>query len=253
MAFITLREHRLEYTLIRVAEEAPTLVFLHEGLGSLAMWRDFPGQVAAATGCNALVYSRRGYGQSDSLPGPRQASYLHEEALEVLPGLLDQLQITRPILFGHSDGGSIALLHAAAAAQPPEAVIVLAPHVRVEAVTLQGVAEARQAFETTDFREKLGRYHADLQSAFWRWVEIWQHPDMRHWNIETYLPAISCPVLAIQGTQDTFGTMAQVERIQALARHVALIRLEGCSHWPHRDQPQAVIAAVQRFIASCQP
>lgn len=253
MAFVTLREHRLEYTLIGAAREAPTLVFLHEGLGSLAMWRDFPAQVAAATGCNALVYSRRGYGQSDPLPGPRQASYLHEEALEVLPALLDRLHISRPILFGHSDGGSIALLHAAAAPQPPAAVIVLAPHVRVEAVTLQGVADARRAFEATDFSEKLGRYHADLNSAFWRWVEIWQHPEMRQWNIEAYLPAISCPVLAIQGTQDTFGTMAQIERIQALAHHVELVRLEGCSHWPHRDLPQAVIAATQRFIASCQP
>ncbi len=249
MAFVDAGGHRLEYERIDVGGRLrPALVLLHEGLGSVAMWRDFPSRLAHATGCDALVYSRYGYGKSDPLTAPREVRYMHDEALSVLPELLDELAIARPILVGHSDGGSIALIHAGTRIRPVAAVVTLAAHVLVEDISVQSIAAAKVAYETTDLRTKLARYHADVESAFWGWNRIWLHPEFRAWNIEAYLPAIACPVLAIQGEDDEYGTMEQMRRIGALVPDVELLELEDCRHSPHKDQPQTTLDAITRFV-----
>jgi pimeloyl-ACP methyl ester carboxylesterase len=248
MPFVDAGGHRLEYERIDMAGAArPTLVLLHEGLGSVAMWRDFPSRLVHATGCDVLVYSRYGYGNSGRLTAPREVRYMHDEALVTLPELLDELGIARPILVGHSDGGSIALIHAGAQARPV-AVVTLAAHVLVEDIAVASIAAAKTAYETTDLRAKLARYHADVDSTFWGWNRIWLHPDFRAWNIEEYLPRITCPVLAIQGNDDEYGTMEQMRRIGAQVPDVDLVELEDCRHSPHRDQPEAVLDAITRFV-----
>jgi len=249
MPFVTVCSHRIEYERIGTAcAHRPTLVFLHEGLGSIARWRDFPDRVAQATNCDAVVYSRYGYGNSDPLAEPRTVRYMHDEALIALPEFLDRLSIERPILIGHSDGGSIALIHTGAAARPVTAVITLAAHVLVEDVSVASITAAKTAYETTDLRARLARHHADVDSAFLGWNRIWLAPEFRGWNIEEYLPRIACPVLAIQGEDDEYGTMAQMRRIGARVADVRLLELEDCRHSPHRDQPEAVLAAVTRFV-----
>jgi pimeloyl-ACP methyl ester carboxylesterase len=242
--------HRVEYQLIPgTRPAAPTLVFLHEGLGSIAMWRDFPQQVAAATGCPALVYSRYGYGRSDPLAAPRRPDYLHVEALRALPQLLDRLGIARPLLFGHSDGASIALIHAGAAGRPVAGVIAMAPHVMVEEVALAGIRATVSIYEgPTGFRERLARYHDDVDSAFRGWSDIWLDAAFRDWSIEEFLPRIAVPVLAIQGHDDEYGTMEQIDRIARGATDVETLKLADCRHSPQRDQPVAVIAAVADFV-----
>jgi pimeloyl-ACP methyl ester carboxylesterase len=246
--------HRIEYERIGVgAAGRPTIVLLHEGLGSVAMWRDFPGRLAHATGCDALVPSRYGYGNSDPLTAPRGVRYMHDEALVALPELLDALAIERPILVGHSDGGSIALIHAGAGIRPVSAVVTLAAHVLVEDLSVTSIAAAKVAWETTDLRAKLSRYHADVDSAFLGWNRIWLHPDFRAWNIEEYLPGIACPVLAIQGEDDEYGTMEQMRRIGAQVKDADLVSLPDCRHSPHRDQPDAVIEAITRFVDRVVP
>lgn len=247
--FLTVRGRKLEVQRIAGSGRAArTLVFLHEGLGSVAMWRDFPRDAALATGCAAVVYSRYGYGQSEVLREPRGVDYMHVEALEVLPELLARLEIQEPVLVGHSDGASIALIHAAKH-DKVRGLVVMAPHVFVEDISIESIAEARTAFETTDLPQKLSRYHADAARTFRGWNDIWLHPDFRGWNIEDVLPQIHCPMLAIQGFDDEYGTMAQLE---AIARQtggpVELLRLAACRHSPHRDQPIVVIEALSRFV-----
>lgn len=252
MQLLTVHGRQLEYVRLPSAHprpDAPPIVFLHEGLGSLAMWRDFPQRIADATGCEAIVYSRYGYGRSTPLEKPRAVRYMHDEALLALPELLDKLAVERSILFGHSDGGSIALIHAGGAGRPLTGVIAMAPHVMVEDITVKGIAEAEVAWQTTELRQRLGRYHQDVESTFRGWNDIWLHPDFRPWNIESYLPAITCPILAIQGEDDEYATMAQIERIAEQASDVELVKLADCRHSPHKDQPEAVIAAVADFIA----
>jgi len=224
------------------------VVFLHEGLGCLALWKDFPRQLAHAAGCNALVYSRFGHGTSAPLLEPRAPDFMHDEALIVLPSLLDQLDVQQPVLFGHSDGASIALIHAASAARAVRGAVLLAPHVMVEDVCVQSIAAARQTYATTDWRERLGRYHADPDGAFRGWCDIWLDPRFRQWNIEELVARIRCPLLAIQGYDDEYGTMEQIERIARLLPDTELLKLQDCRHSPHRDQPAAVIAAATRFI-----
>jgi pimeloyl-ACP methyl ester carboxylesterase len=249
MPFADIAGRRLEYERIELASTVrPTLVFLHEGLGSVAMWRDFPGRVAHATGCNAVVYSRYGYGNSEPLHEARGVRYMHDEALVALPQLLDALSLSRPILVGHSDGASIALIHAGGAGRPLAGLVLMAPHVLVEQISVTSIDAARVAYETTDLRSKLARYHADVDSAFRGWNQIWLHPDFRQWNIEEYLPRIDCPVLAIQGEDDEYGTMEQLARIERSVRDVECVALADCRHSPHRDQPAAVIDAVTRFV-----
>ena len=250
MAFLHAGGHRLEVRHLAGPDAAaPTLVFLHEGLGCISMWRDFPEQVIAATGCNALVYSRFGYGRSDPIDVPRGTDFMHREALDTLPELLDQFGLERPILFGHSDGGSIALIHAGGAARDVRGVIVMAPHVLVEDLSIRSIEAARVAYETTDLRARLARHHDDPDSAFRGWNDIWLHPDFRAWNIESYLPRIACPVLAIQGVDDEYGTLDQIRRIARGAPDVELLALPDCRHSPHRDQPQAVIDATVRLLS----
>ena len=254
MPFLDLASHRIEYERIKVTPDArSTLVFLHEGLGSTAMWRDFPERVARATQRDAVVYSRYGYGNSDSLTEPRTVRYMHDEALIVLPQLLDRLAIDAPILIGHSDGGSIALIHAGSGARAVGAVVTLAAHVLVEDISVASITAAKTDYETTDLRARLARYHADVDSAFWGWNRIWLAPEFRDWNIEEYLPRIGCPVLSIQGEDDEYGTMEQMRRIATGVRDVELLALENCRHSPHRDQPGAVLAAIGGFVARKVP
>jgi len=244
--FVVVQGRKLEVQ--RIAGSSRTLVFLHEGLGSVAMWRDFPAKAAQATGCSAVVYSRYGYGQSAVLRAAHGVDYMQREALESLPELLAKLEVREPVLVGHSDGGSIALIHAAAYREVA-GVVAMAPHVFVEDLSVASIAEAKTAFQTTDLPQKLGRYHADAAKTFWGWNDIWLHPDFRAWNIEDRLPKISCPVLAIQGFDDEYGTMAQLDAIASQAGGpVELLRLANCRHSPHRDQPAVVIEAMSRFI-----
>jgi pimeloyl-ACP methyl ester carboxylesterase len=250
MAFVTVHGVRLEYQMIDAADgRADTLVLLHEGLGSLVLWRDFPAKLAAATGWRALVYSRQGYGQSDPMPGPRAVGYMHDEARIVLPALLDELRIERPVLIGHSDGGSIALIHAGGTTRPVRGVVTMAAHVFVEDVTVKSIAEAKTAFETTNLGERLGRYHRDAAAAFWGWNDIWLDPAFRAWNIESFLPEIVCPVLAIQGVDDEYGTPAQVEAIiRGVGGPARELLLPSCRHSPHRDQEAATTQAIVGFV-----
>lgn len=249
--FLTAGGHRLEYALLQPEDAiagAPTLVFLHEGLGSLALWKRFPGEVVAATGCPALVYSRYGYGKSEKLEAPRAVDYMHREALDVLPEVLDQLDIAAPILIGHSDGASIALIHAGSGKRPVRGVVAMAPHVFVEDVTVASIAEAGTAYATTDLPERLGRFHDDVESTFRGWNDIWLHPDFRRWNIEDYLADIRCPVLLIQGEDDQYGTRAQVDAIAAqVSGPVELLMLPACAHSPHQQQKDATLAAIASF------
>jgi pimeloyl-ACP methyl ester carboxylesterase len=227
---------------------APELVFLHEGLGSISHWKDFPARVATATGCPVTVYSRYGSGNSDLLAEPRGVTYMHDEALRSLPDLLSQLQIENPILIGHSDGASITLIYSGAH-DCMRGLVLLAPHVFVEDLSVASIAAAKASFETTNLAEKLARHHRDAGRTFWGWNNIWLHPDFRRWNIEEYLPRITCPILAIQGLDDQYGTMAHV---QAIARQsggpVEILSLAECRHSPQRDQLEATLAAIAGFV-----
>lgn len=247
MPFLSAGGHRLEYE--RSDGREPTLVFLHEGLGSIRQWREFPGRVAQATGCGALVYNRYGYGDSDVLTEPRVGvRFMHDEALVALPQLLCALGIEAPILVGHSDGASIALIHAGAG-HAVRALVLMAPHVFVEEICVRSIEQARQTFENTDLHERLGRYHRDPRRTFYLWNDVWLDPEFRRWNIEDYLPGVRAPLLAIQGEDDEYGTLAQLDAIRRrVPGRCELLTLPNCGHAPHRDQPDAVLAAVSRFI-----
>ena len=226
----------------------PAILMLHEGLGCVAMWRHFPERVAAVTGCRVIVWSRAGYGHSQPYAEARTPRYMHREALEGLPALLAEIGVERPLLFGHSDGASIALIFAGAFPEAPLGVIVMAPHEFVEEITLAGISAAREAWTASDLPRKLGRYHADTARVFAEWNETWLSPAFRDWNIEEYLPAIRCPVLAIQGEDDEYATMRQIEVIGERVAGATLLKLPACGHSPHRDQPAAVLGAVDGFV-----
>lgn len=250
MPFLSAGGHRLEYERIDGKRGAPTLVLLHEGLGSVAMWREFPAKLAAASGCPAVVYSRYGYGRSAPLGAPHGVDYMHREALATLPELRQALGLDDVILVGHSDGASIALIHAGSGRWPVHAVVVEAPHVFVEDASIASIAAARDAFATAELRQRLARYHADVDSAFRGWNDVWLRPEFRAWNIENYLPGIRCPVLAIQGADDEYGTLAQLDAIErGVAGPVERLVLAGCRHAPHREQEPATLAAMAGFIA----
>jgi len=241
----------LEYRDIpATAVDRPALVMLHEGLGCVAMWRDFPDKLAATTGCRVVVYSRPGYGSSDPHPQPRQPDYMHREARDVLPAFLAALSIVRPVLLGHSDGGSIALIHAGSFPQAVASIVVMAPHEFIEEETLAGIRTARKYWGSSDWPQKLARYHRDAQRVFHDWNDCWLSPEFRDWNIEDCLPAIRCPVLAIQGEDDEYATMRQIEVIAEKVPGTRLLGLADCGHSPQRDQEAAVLAAIASFISS---
>ncbi len=250
------RRVRIEHRWIAPERSAsPLVVFLHEGLGSLAMWKDFPQRLCDAAGCRGLVYSRPGYGRST----PRAAEeawgldFMHRQAYEVLPALLQALGVDAaaqpPWLFGHSDGGSIALLHAARFASRVAGVIAVAPHIVVEDLSLRSIEQARNAYRDTDLRQRLARYHDDPDSAFWGWNRIWLHPPFRDWSIEAEIEAITCPLLAVQGVDDEYGTLEQIRGIARRVPQTALLELAACGHSPQRDQPERLIAASADFMA----
>jgi pimeloyl-ACP methyl ester carboxylesterase len=227
----------------------PLVVFLHEGLGSLAMWRDFPERLCAAADVRGLVYSRPGYGRSTPRdPGEFwDVDFMHRQAHEVLPALLRALGVDAPPwLFGHSDGGSIALLYAAR--HPTAGAIVLAPHIVVEDLSVASIEQARVAYEGTDLKQRLAKYHDDPDSAFYGWNRIWLHPPFRQWSIEDEIGAIACPLLAVQGIDDEYGTLEQIRGIARRVPQTRLLELADCGHSPHKDQPAAVIDAATTFI-----
>jgi pimeloyl-ACP methyl ester carboxylesterase len=250
MSFAAINGRRIEYAAIPGdTGAAGTLVFLHEGLGSVALWRDFPRKVAARLRAPAVVYSRFGYGSSDGLQGKRTPRFMHDEALGVLPVLLDQLGIERPILVGHSDGASIALIHAAAAGRPVKGLVCLAPHVLVEPVCVQSIAKIRQSYLDTDLRQRLAKYHARVDDAFLGWADIWLAPEFLAWSIEDLTARVDQPLLLIQGRDDEYGTLAQLDRIEALVKGpTRRLVLADCGHSPHRDQEPAVIDAIVAFV-----
>ena len=229
---------------------APTIVFLHEGLGSISLWRDFPHAVVAATGCSALIYSRYGYGQSDMLCEARKPDYMHREALDVLPALLKKSKIENPILFGHSDGASIALIHAGAG-HDVAGIIVEAPHLFVEAISLRGVAQAAESFRRTDLPKKLARHHRDAEKTFWGWHDVWASGKFRDWNIETYVSKIRVPILSIQGEQDDYGSAEQVLAIRnACPSNSTIHLLRNCGHAPHTEQFATTLELLSSFVTS---
>ncbi|GAB4351161.1 MAG: alpha/beta hydrolase [Gammaproteobacteria bacterium] len=250
--FLTVDGVRLEFQRYRAAKSGiPALVFLHEGLGSLSMWKDFPARVADATGCEVLVYSRQGYGRSDPVEVPRPLTYMHDEGLRVLSKVLDAAGLGEVVLVGHSDGGSIALIHAGGVGDPRvRGLILMAPHVFNEPMCVASIREARTAYETTDLREKLQRFHGDnVDCAFWGWNRAWLDPDFMQWNIEEYLDGVRVPVLLIQGEEDQYGSLSQLEAIERQVRGpVERLVLPRCAHSPHRDQPEATLEAIARFI-----
>jgi pimeloyl-ACP methyl ester carboxylesterase len=228
--------------------ELPAIVLLHEGLGCVAMWRDLPHRIAARTGCRTVAWSRAGHGGSEACAAPRGPRYLHEEALERLPEALAALGIARPLLVGHSDGGTIALVYAGAFPAAPAGVVALAPHEFVEEATLAGIRAAREAWERTGLRSRLARHHRDVDRLFAEWSQTWLSPGFRDWSVEEYLPAIRCPVVAIQGEQDEYATMRQVELIAESVPGAGLLKLPGCGHSPHRDRPEAVLDAIAALV-----
>jgi len=246
------REVCIEY--VRIAPgrtDAPLVVFLHEGLGSVAMWKDFPQQLCDAGGYRGLVFSRPAYGRSTPRDEDERwdVDFMHRQAFEVLPAFFEAIGLhEKPWLFGHSDGGSIALLYAARFPDKVAGIVVVAPHIFVEDVTVANIEEARTAYETTDLPQRLGKYHDSADSAFWGWNRIWLHPPFRQWNIEAELAGIRCPVLAIQGIDDEYGTLEQIRGIARRAPQTQRVELADCGHSPHRDQPEKAIVAAVSFI-----
>jgi pimeloyl-ACP methyl ester carboxylesterase len=237
---------RVEVLDLPGAPDRAPLLFLHEGLGSVGLWRGFPERVAAATGRRAVAYSRLGHGASDAPPRPRTPSSMHEEAATVVPALREALGLRAPVLVGHSDGASIALLHAAAA--EVSGLVVLAPHVLVEESGLVAIRAAREAFEDGDLRARLARRHRDPDAAFRGWNDVWLDPAFRAWDLRPELPGIRCPVLAVQGAADPYGTLVHVEAVRDLASGpVELLVLDG-GHSPHLEEPDRVDAAVVGFL-----
>jgi pimeloyl-ACP methyl ester carboxylesterase len=234
---------------LEIAGAEPALVFLHEGLGSIRLWRDFPAKVAAASGRRAVVYDRYGYGASEVLREEKAGvRFMHREGLEVLPDLLSNLSIKKPILVGHSDGASISLIYAGS--HPLAGLVVMAPHVFIEQSNLESIRRIRATFETTDLPQRFAKYHTDPKKTFYLWNDAWLDPAFERWNIEECLAGIRCPVLAIQGENDEYGTMAQLDAIQRQVKGPCeLLKLPECGHSPHRDQPERVFSSVVKFVS----
>ena len=248
---VTIEGSRLEYQWHGPpASDARTIVFLHEGLGSITQWRDFPATLCARTGYGGLVYNRQGHAGSSAPTARPSLRYMHDEALHVLPKLLDVFEIHDPVLLGHSDGASIAVIYAGARLGSPKALVLEAPHVFVEDITVRRIAEVRDTYRSTNLRDRLARHHGDnVDSLFDGWSGVWLSPEFRAWNIEEYLPHIECPALVIQGTDDEYATLNQVHAIAAgMQGRAETLILEDCRHSPHVDQRSVVEAAVASFL-----
>src|SRR5579871_3403138 len=230
-------------------DQAPTIVMLHEGLGSVGLWGDFPEKLQAATGAGVFVYSRAGYGASTPTRLPRPLDYMHREALDVLPKLLDTIGFRRGILVGHSDGASIAAIYAGGVQDHRvRAIALIAPHFIVEDISVRSIAEIKTAYETTNLREKLARWHSDVDNAFYGWNGAWLDPAFRNWDISEYLAYIRVPVAIIQGADDQYGTLRQVEIAQEECYcPVDVTMLAGAGHSPHREAPGATLNAISDF------
>ena len=240
-----------------VDEAAPLIVFLHEGLGSLAQWRDFPQQLCDAAGCRGLLFSRPGYGQSTPRTEPWEPDYPQRQARELLPAYFDALGLQRErlFLFGHSDGATLALLFAAYFPERVRGLVAMAPHLFVEDITLAGLREAKAAYERDNsaLKKGLARYHADTDSAFYGWNDCWLRPGFEDWNIEAELRTLACPVLALQGVGDEYGSLAQIEAVGRIhPQGTRVLALPDCGHIPQRDQPAAVIDATQELLRHCR-
>ena len=249
--FLQAAGQRLEARWIDGAADLPVILMLHEGLGSLSLWRDFPDQLAARTGSAVLVWSRAGYGKSDPVSLPRPLTYMHDEAIGVLPQIVAQLEGHPHVLLGHSDGASIALIHAGHAPSPGlKGLVLMAPHVFVEDISIAGIEAARGAWEKHGLRERLERHHGgNTDCAFLGWNGAWLDPGFRSWNIEQFLPSINVPSLLIQGRDDEYGTLAQIDAIadQVLAP-VSTLVLDACGHAPQKDQTAAVLDAIATYL-----
>jgi pimeloyl-ACP methyl ester carboxylesterase len=251
--FIDVNGVKLECLHLNVdaAPEKPTLVFLHEGLGCVALWRDFPENLCQATGLNGFIYSRQGYGSSDPIPLPRPVDFMHHEGLNVVSPVLDAAGINNAMLIGHSDGGSISIIHAGRVKDPRvKAISLIAAHVMNEELTVKSIEEAKIAFETTNLRDRLTKYHGDnVECAFWGWNGIWLNPDFWQWNIEEFLPGIDVPTLVIQGVDDQYGTDAQIKAIESgLTCLTETVMIDGANHSPHLEQQEATVTAITKFI-----
>jgi pimeloyl-ACP methyl ester carboxylesterase len=223
----------------------PAIVLLHEGLGSVGLWRDFPEALQAATGRRVVAFSRFGHGRSEPPPRPRTPAFFHEEALEVLPAVLEQLDAPEPLLVGHSDGASIALIHAGR--HPVEGIALLAPHVIVEDITIAAIRDARAAFEGGPLRERMARHHDDPRAAFHGWCDVWLDPGFRDWSLEADAELLRCRTLLIQGAGDPYGTLDQLDRIEARAHGPVERLVVPGGHSPHLDARDEVLAALVRF------
>ncbi len=239
---------RLETVTLSGDPARAAIVLLHEGLGSISLWRDFPERLRERTGRTVVAYSRRGYGDSAALDAKREPSFMHDEATRVLPALLRALALERPVLFGHSDGASIALIAGGAFSESVSALILEAPHVFVEDLSVRSIAAAREAYETTDLRAKLARHHADVDGAFYGWNDVWLDPRFRDWNIEAYAARVRVPMLLIQGEDDEYGTWAQLEAIARANPRAQTLLIAGAGHSPHRDAAQLVLDRVAAFL-----
>lgn len=231
-------------------DQAPTLVLLHEGLGCVGLWGEFPAALAEATGCGVFAYSRGGYGKSSAVPLPRPLSYMHEEARETLPAVLDAIGFRRGALVGHSDGASIAIVHAGAIGDPRvKAVALMAPHVFTEDMGIASIVEAKRAYEQGDLRRKLARWHDHVDCAFYGWNGAWLDPGFRAWNLEEFLAPIRIPMLVVQGEADQYGTTEQVRAIErGSGGPVETVLIPGVGHSPYREAPDATLAAISGFL-----
>ena len=250
--FLDLAPQRLEYRMVGPRPDAaPTLILLHEGLGSAGMWGDFPEQLSAATGCGVFAYSRHGYGQSSPAQLPRTLDFMHVEARLTLPRLLDAIGFRQGILVGHSDGASIAAIYGGSVQDHRvRGLVLMAPHFVVEDVTINSIREIRQAFDTTDTRTRLARWHADAQATVHGWTDVWLKNDFRVWDLTEDLAYIRVPILIIQGEHDHYGTGRQIE----IAREectcpVDVLLMPGVKHVPHREAPAETLAAIANFCA----
>lgn len=231
--------------------QAPTIVLLHEGLGSLALWRDFPRRVAEATGCGVFAFSRAGYGQSDLADLPRPLDYMNREAVDVLPEVLDRIGFQEGVLLGHSDGATIAAIYAGSVEDfRVRGLILMAPHFFTEDMGLAEIAKAREAYESSDLKERMAKYHRDPDNTFRGWNDSWLNPGFKTWNVADAIDYLRVPVLAIQGREDQYGTLRQIEEVEARSYAPVDVEIvEDCRHAPHLDQPETTLAAIAEFVA----